>query len=50
MDVLVNMPVGRFPLMSRDRAPRWVIRMIINIANGRFWLAGESASDAFLKP
>jgi len=41
MDVLVNMPVGRFPLMTRKRVPRWVVPVIVNIANGRFFLAGE---------
>lgn len=41
MDVLVNMPVGRFPLMSRDKMPGWAIRLLLNIENKRFWFAGE---------
>lgn len=39
MDVLVNMPVSRFPLMSNNLAPKWVVPLIVNIANGRFFLA-----------
>ncbi len=39
IDVLVNMPVGRFPLMSSNLMPRWAIPIIVNIANGRFFLA-----------
>ncbi len=41
MDVLINTPVGRFPLMSRDKMPNWVIRLLLNIENGRFWFARE---------
>ena len=50
VDVLINMPVGRFPLMSNNRVPRWAIPIIVNIANGRFFLAGRKPPRALLEP
>ncbi len=46
IDVLVNMPVGRFPLMGWDKMPDWVIRLLLNIENKRFWFAGEKNTEA----
>jgi hypothetical protein len=45
MDVLINTPVGRFPLMSRDKMPNWAIRLLLNIENGRFWFAREKTPE-----
>ncbi len=49
MDILVNMPVGRFPLMSNTLMPKWAIPLIVGIANGRFFPAGEKRSGALQK-
>ncbi|MEI6100842.1 MAG: glycoside hydrolase family 3 C-terminal domain-containing protein [Eubacteriales bacterium] len=39
MDVLINMPVGRFPLMTGKGFPGWAVTLLLNIENGRFWFA-----------
>jgi beta-glucosidase len=49
MDILVNMPVSRFPLMSSNLMPKWAVPLIVNIANGRFFLVGERKSGALQK-
>lgn len=45
MDVLINMPVGRFPLMTGRRFPRWAVTVLLNIENGRFWFAGQKKTS-----
>ncbi len=45
MDVLVNMPVGRFPLMTGGRFPAWAVTVLLYIANGRFFGAGKACGQ-----